>query len=215
MNKKLLASLAGLAVATSLCIGTAARAAVVVDTGVPNGKLLFATLLDANDWTAARVSFASESDVDSVLFHILGGSAGETFHISLYENSAAGLPGGALYNTVATFGTDGWNGASGLSAWDVAAGSYWFGVEVWDGDTLGSNSITGAGLDQGAANVLQNTALNASFGTDYTLVGAQSIGLQVNASAVSSVPEAPTVQTLAAGLAMLAGAAYVRRRRQG
>ena len=136
--------------------------------------------------------------------HIEGGTAGETFDISLYDGGAT--PGSQEFTTTATYGADGWNGASGL-AWTVPAGSYWIEFEVnWE-DTLGTTSTaTGALLDTGVANPVQ-TATTSDFGFTYD-ASAQSIGLQV-----STVPEPASMVQLAGGALLLATLALARRRR--
>ena len=203
---KTLVTTAALLAATSL-----AQAASVVDTGTPNGSAVGAVAFDSVDWTAAQVSFAQAADIGAIQGHILGGAAGETFDISLFADDAVQGPGTLLYTTTATFGGDGWNGASGLSGWTVSAGSYWIEFEIQGADTLGSSSVTGALLDLGAPNPVALTASTSDSGFSYA-DDALSIGLRVDT--VSSVPEPATVfEMLAGAMLLLTSAGLVRRRR--
>ena len=203
---KTLLTTAALLAATSL-----AQAASVVDTGTPNGSAVGAVAFDSIDWTAAQVSFVQAASIGAIQGHILGGATGETFDISLFANDAAQGPGSLLCTTTATFGSDGWNGASGLSGWTVSAGSYWVEFEIQNADTLGSSSITGALMDLGAPNPVTLTASTSTGGFSYT-DDALSIGLRVDT--IPQVPEpAPLLQMLAGAMLLLTSAGLVRRRR--
>jgi hypothetical protein len=195
-----------------LATASLAHAATVVDTGSPNGAAVGALAFDAVDWTAAQVSFAQASNVNAIQGHVLGGAAGETFDVSLYADDAAHGPGTLLYTATATFGSDGWNGVSSLSGWTVAAGSYWVEFEIQGADTLGSSSVTGALLDLGAPNPLARTASTGDGGFSYQ-DDALSIGLRVDASAVSAVPDAAGAVQVMAGMLLLTSLGLVRRRR--
>jgi hypothetical protein len=201
MNKHLIASLS---VAALLALAPLAQAATVVDTGTPNGSAVGALVFDGSDWVATQVGFADAATIDAIAAHILGGTAGETFDISLYEGGAA--PGAQLFTTTATFGADGWNGASGLD-WTVAPGHYWIEFEVNWNDTLGTTpTATGALLDTGVARPVQ-TATTPDGGFSYD-ASAQSVGLQV-----SVVPEPAGALQLAAGMLLLSSLSLARRRR--
>ncbi|MEP6502080.1 MAG: hypothetical protein ABJD97_02025 [Betaproteobacteria bacterium] len=207
MIKPLLASFA-----TALALCGAAGAATVVDTGTPDGVAVGSYAFDGSDWYAAQVSFASASTIDAILGHVLGGTAGETFTVSLYADDASHLPGTALYTGSAVFGADGWNGLTGLGGWNVAAGDYWVGLEILGTDTLGAGSVTGALLDQGAPAPLAHWAWDATGGFGYDALGTTSIGLRVDAMAASTVPWPASANLMAAGLALLAATAAARRR---
>ena len=193
--------------AAALSAAGMAQATLVVDTGNPGGSYIGALALDGNDSIAGQFTLAQAGSVDAISTHLLGGTAGETFTLSLYADSAAHGPGSLLYAATATFGADGWNGVSGLSGWTLASGSYWVGVEIGANDTLGSGSITGALLDVGAPSPLARTAFNAGSAYQVT-TQPLSFGLRVD---VAAVPE-PAAWVLAA--AGLAGLAVQQRRRQ-
>ena len=201
MNPSLLSTLAA---AAALALAPSAQAALVVDTGTPDGSAAGSLVFDGSDWVAAQVDFASAATIDALAAHMLGGTAGETFDISLYDGGAT--PGAQLFATTATYGADGWNGASGLS-WTVAPGSYWIEFEVNGNDTLGSTpTSTGALLDTGVAHPVP-TATTPDWGFTYD-ASAQSIGLQV-----SVVPEPAAALQLLAGMLLLSTLSFARRRR--
>jgi len=201
MNPSVLSSLAA---AAALALAPSAQAALVVDTGTPNGAAVGSLVFDGSDWVAAQVDFASATTIDAIAAHMLGGTAGETFDISLYDGGAA--PGAQLFTTTSTYGVDGWNGASGL-AWTVAPGSYWIEFEVNWNDTLGTTpTATGALLDTGVPHPVP-TATTPDGGFTYA-ASAQSIGLQV-----SVVPEPAGALQVLAGMLLLSTLSLARRRR--
>ena len=199
------------AAALALAASAPAVAAPVIDTGTPSGSAVGAYALDATDFYAGQVAFAQNASIRAVSAHVLGGTAGETFSLALYGDSAAHLPGTELHRATATFGADGWNGIGGLSGWDVLAGTlYWIAVELDGGDILGSGSATGALLDSGAPTPLARTAFNA--GSGYQASATQlSFGVQVDADA-QAVPE-PASGLLV--LAALGGMGAIARQRRG
>jgi len=202
--KNLLASLLTLVTAATLAVHAPASAHTV-DTGTPNGQEIGALALDANDFYAGQVSFTTNALIQSAFAHLLGGAAGETFTVSLYDN-AANVPGATRYTTTATYGADGWNGASGLSGWLVGPGSYWIAFEVGAADTLGSASITGALLDVGAPNPLARTAFDA--GSGYVATSRPlTFGVRLDARVV---PEPSTMALVFLGLGLIVAA--IRRR---
>ena len=99
-----------LAAAVMLCCAAAAHAALVVDTGVPNGNPIGAYAFDSSDFYAGQITFTNAAQIGSIVTHVLGGSAGERFTVALCADSASHLPGAALYQATATFAADGWNG---------------------------------------------------------------------------------------------------------
>jgi hypothetical protein len=156
------------------------------------------------------VSFAVSSEIQSVSGHVLGGTPGETFHVSLYDASFANLPANALYSATATFSGDGWNGVSGLTGWNVSSGLFWLAFEVAGGDTLGSGSITGAVLDQGAPTPVARTAFSSTGGSYEATRTPLSIGLRVDA--IAAVPEPTAFRMMLAGLLVASATVWLRRR---
>jgi hypothetical protein len=121
--------------------------------------------------------------VQSLSAFITGGTAGETFTLAIYADSAAHLPGGQQYAATAIMGADGWNGVSGLSGWLLGAGAYWAAIEVGPLDDLGSGSITGALLPLGVPDPLTKTAFS-SGGAYAATAQPLSFGLRVDAITV-------------------------------
>ena len=199
------------AVAALALVASTAANAHLIDTGLPNGSAVGAYAFDASDFYAGQVTFAGSTQVQDIAAHVLGGQGGETFSIVLYSDSAAHLPGSLLYTTTAIFSADGWNGVNGLAGWNVAAGTYWVGLEIGSSDTLGSSSITGALLDGGAPNPLSRTAFDAGGGYQASMSGL-GFGLQIDGTVAAPVPEPETYGLLAAGLSAVAFAARRRRR---
>jgi hypothetical protein len=184
-------------IACLLVLAGGAQAATVIDTGTPDGKAVGALAFDSIDWVAAQVSFAQASTIGAIQGHILGGAAGETFDISLYSSDGGAGPASLMFTTTATFGADGWNGVSGLSGWNVAAGQYWIEFEIQGDDSLGSSSVTGALFDLGASHPLALTASTGDAGFSYQ-DSPLSFGLRV-----STVPEPESLALMLAGLAWL------------
>lgn len=200
--------LATLAAVLLLALALPAYADRVVDTGAPNSNPIGAYTLDSTDFFAGQITFGSASRIDGVFAHILDGSAGETFSIVLYDDTAGHLPGSLLHSATATFAGNGWNGIAALSGWNVTAGSYWIGLELNSDDTLGQGSVTGALLDRGVPSPLVRTAFNPGSGYQSA---ALDFGLQVNAT-VTPVPEPESFALLLAGFSVIA--AVTRRRRR-
>lgn len=193
--------------AAALLLGSApAHAELSVDTGTPNGNAVGAFAFDSNDSYAGQITFAGDTTLRAISTHVLDGAAGETFTIALYNDSATHLPGTALYVATATLDSSGWNGVSGLTGWNVLAGSYWIGLEIGPMDTLGAASATGALLDRGVANPVLRTAFNA--GSGYQAATGLDFGLRV--SSVPAVPEPSETLLMLAGLVALVS--VVRRR---
>jgi hypothetical protein len=193
--RRLLASIA----AVWFVVATMPALAVTIDTGTPGGDPIFSYALDANDYYAGRISLVGSGvfSIESIETHILGGAAGETFSLVLYDDSPSHLPGDPLYTAEATFGSDGWNGVTGLTGWTVDAGNYWVGIEVGATDTLGSSSVTGALLDRGVPAPLAFTAYDAGGGYQAAATPLD-FGLRVTA-----VPEPASVALMLTGLLLI------------
>lgn len=200
--------LAPMAALAMLAAAVPAHAVRVVDTGTPNGNPIGAYVFDGTDFYAGRITFASSARIDAVFAHLLGGTAGETFTIALYDDTAGHLPGSMLNSATAVFTSDGWNGVTALSGWDVSAGNYWLGFEIGFDDTLGQGSLTGALLDRGVPNPLARTAFNPGSGYQTAQLD---FGMQVDAT-VTSVPEPESYALMLVGFGAIAAA--VRRRRR-
>ena len=186
-----------------------ASAALVVDTGVPNGNPVGAYAFDSSDFYAGQVTFTNAARVVSIATHVLGGSAGETFTVLLYADSGLHLPGAALYQATATFAVDGWNGVSGLNGWNVAAGVYWVAFEIGFADNLGAGSATGALLDRGVPAPLNRTAFDAGGGYQFS---AAPLDFGVRVDAIAAVPEPAVNLLMLAGLGVIGGVARRRHR---
>ena len=206
MSKSLVHSLA--AAAVLLAFTVPASASLVVDTGTPDGKLVGAYGFESADFYAGHLTFNDAAQIRSIQTHVLGGTAGETFTVALYADSASHLPGIELFQASATFGADGWNGVSGLSGWNVSTGDFWVAFEVRAGDDLGSGSITGALLDRGVPAPLLRTAFNV--GSDYRL-SARPLDFGLRVDATAPVPEPAVNVLMLAGVACMA---LVGRRRR-
>ena len=197
MNKYL--TIAG---SLSLMFAVNANAALVVDTGAPD-SLGFPLHLDANDKYAGQVSFSQNLTINSIQTYLSANEAveGDMFTISLYESATNGV--GNLINTAsATYSADGWNGLSALN-WNVAAGSYWVGIEE---STLG----VVFNLPVSVANPLAHTAFTPEgYTASYQLYDGLKFGLQIDAT-VAAVPETDTYAMLLAGLGIMG---LVARRR--
>ena len=207
-KSKYLASVALLAA----CFATNASASLVVDTGTPTGGSgHFPYTLDSNDFYAGQITFSTNTQISSILTYLQGGTTGETFTVSLYDDSAS-LPGNQLYSAIATYGADGWNGLTNLSGWNVGIANYWVALEINGSNDLGSNSATGALLISGAHSPLAKTAFNS--GSGYALNSTPlSFGLEVTTpeSNVSPVPLPDTLTLMFSGLSLLT---FVARRKK-
>ena len=180
-----------------------------INTGTPvGGNGHFPYAFDSNDFYAGQVTFSQSTEINSILTYLEGGTAGETFTVSLYNNSSSSLLGNQLYSTKATYSTDGWNGLSNLTGWNVNAATYWVAFEILGGDDLGAGTDTGALLTSGAPSPLSKTAFNS--GSGYGLSSKpMSFGLQVTTP--TPVPLPPTFTLMLASLGFLG---FVVRRRK-
>ncbi len=191
--------------ALALVASIAPVSAATIDTGAPDGNPVGAYLFDANDWYAGQVRFAGAAHLNGIFAHVLGGTVGDTFTIVLYDDLPTHKPGNALFSSTATFLADGWNGASGLAGWNVAAGLYWVAFEVGFGDTLGAGAL----LDRGVPRPLALTAFDPGTGSYQVTAAPLGFGLQVDAT-IAAVPEPGSMALFFAGAAVLL--ALVRRR---
>lgn len=144
------APLAGLAAAIAMGATAQAASRVIVDSGPPAtpnvGYSLFGPGAFFPDDPAQAQAFRFSVSDDSVVITDIKGLVRRTqqgvgsYHIALYQDGPGPnhwVPGAELYNIALTDGGPGvgYIGASNLN-WAVAAGAYWVGFEVRDGDTL-------------------------------------------------------------------------------
>lgn len=209
MIKTLLITLSSVA---ALLLAPSAHATRVVDTGTPSGNG-YPLAFDAENWYAAQLSFTQASTINAISGHILGGTQGETFDISLFSYDGSPGLGSLMYTATATFGADGWNGVSGLSGWSLAAGTYWIEFEIQGDNTLNSALSDSTVMDVGAPNPVATTAFTSTAGSPFGYtVTPLSFGLQVDATAVSAVPWPASAPLMLGGLALLATMGARRRR---
>ena len=205
-----------LALAATLMFGAQAQAATIVDTGTPTSGLIGSLMLDGTNWMAGKITVAAANPViQSIQAYLtdMGNisdiSTGRQFSISLYNDSSnkvgSLVTGGTWKGSFsAASGDFAWSGVTGLN-FAVAAGSYWVGLEIQDGDSF----VGGAPI--APPNPLSKYAFNSDGGASGYAVSSNptyAFGLQVTA-----VPEPEAFAMLLAGLAVV-GAASRRRSRQ-
>jgi hypothetical protein len=188
------ASLAGL-----MFIAGQANAALVVDTGTPDGNG-FGYLISANDFIAGQVTFAQDLTINSIQTYLDAGNAGDSFTVSLYSDNGNKV-GSLISSFDATYTGTGWNGSSALNQ-SVSAGSYWIGIE--------ENAFATFVAVTNVATPLAHTAFadGSNLGA-YQSADGMKFGLQVDA--VAAVPEPESYAMLLAGLGLMGF--MVRRRR--
>jgi hypothetical protein len=206
MNK--ICSLASIAV-LAMTIGQQAQADVLVDTGAPN-MTGFPLVLDGSDWLAAEFTIGNDWQINDINAYMSsdGNQAGTTFNIVIYDNnSVRNLPdmNGQEFSQQATYGTDGWNGVTGINNLTLHAGSYWVAFEV---DSSASNPLQAA-LPVYVANAMQATAWGPyNFGYHKATGNDYNFGVQING--VSAVPVPPSLLLFGSGL--LAVARFAKRK---
>lgn len=195
---------------------TQAQAFDVVNTQVPSGSLFGSNTLDGSNWLAEKFSVASTTQIDSILAYVLSNDSandiGKTFTVALYANSASNLPAldwsadqqGQLFQAMATYTGDGWNGLSNLN-WTIGAGSYWLALEQ-SGDASNAGSLQ---LPTGALPAAQAVAFY-SGGQNY---GADTISDSFGLHITGITPSVPEPSSLALVLGSLGVLAFVTRRR--
>ena len=114
-----------LAAVLAVLVAAPAGAAVVADTGAPDG-LGAPLVLDGANSYAGRIHLGARQDIRGIEAYLDGGSAGETFTLAVYDDSAGQLPGNLLYSATASYAAAGWNGLTGLAGWTVTDHS-----DVW------------------------------------------------------------------------------------
>lgn len=186
-----------------LAFATPADAALIVDTGTPDGSGL-ALLLDANDWLAGQVTFTNSIQVNTISAYLddMGNGTG-TFTLALYaDNGVKHVPGSLLNSVPTTFTSIGWNETTNLN-WSVGPGIYWIAIEGQDPFSGGFIGVAPVG----APSLLAHTAFND--GSGYRLADGLSFGLRVDT--VAAIPEPATYAMLLTGLGLW-GAVSGRRK---
>ncbi|HEY3300703.1 MAG TPA: PEP-CTERM sorting domain-containing protein [Methylophilaceae bacterium] len=192
MNKYL--TIAG---SLALMFAVNANAALVVDTGTPDGTGARYVVSDAN-YLAGQVAFSQALTLNSIETYLksdLNTAVGAKFTIALYSDNNNQV-GDAISSTTATYTGDGWNGAFALN-WNVDAGTYWIGIEGYNG----GNYIATQKVSSPLANTAYADLTDLGSYTNYPIA----FGLRVDA-----VPEADTYAMLLAGLGIMG---VVARRR--
>lgn len=184
--------------ATLLLAATQVHAALVVDTGIPDGTG-FPLSLDASNWIAGRVNFSQALTLNSISAWLNDqGNGSGSFNVALYDNSS-NAPGALLKTATGNFttvsGSAGWNGAGNLN-WDVGPGTYWAAFEV-----AATDSFTAVAPLQ-APSPLSSYAFNDGGFAGYRTLGGYAFGLQVDAT-VAVVPEADTWVLMLSGLGLM------------
>lgn len=195
-------SLSLCAAVVALAAALPASAAVLLDTGTPDGSQS-GLAVDSTDFLALRFNAGQAWTIDGVSAYLTGGRVGDSFALVLYKD-APGLPGDLLASTAVNFSADGWNGASALDWHLQRAGPYWLGIEglVLDNGLgvpvpQGNFVATSGGLTLPGA-----TAFNDGSG-----YAASASALQFGVRITGVVPEPTSLALLLAGLGLVGIAA--------
>jgi hypothetical protein len=184
-----------------------AHAALILDTGTPDGSGQ-PTALNGAQFEAAEFALGAGQTITSILAYVTAPSdqPGATFTIALYDD-ASGFIGARspdlVFSGQATYQQDGWTGLTNLDITGLPAGNYWAALEVGSGDSAIGLALP-APVTPGTA-----PALGYAFsdGSGYTANGALPIGMQVE---VAPVPIPGALLLFASGLLGLGG---ISRRR--
>lgn len=192
MNKYL--TIAG---SLALMFAVNANAALVVDTGTPDNTGTRYVVSDAN-YLAGQVTLNQALTLNSIETYLksdLSTPAGSKFTVALYSDNNNHV-GDFISSATATYAADGWNGAYALN-WNVGAGTYWVGIESYNGGNYLATQTVAAPLANTAFDDLTDLGVytNASI----------AFGLRIDA-----VPETDTYAMLLAGLGIMG---LVARRR--
>lgn len=211
MKKTVLA----LSLVLALCVGEAAAADVLVDTGpgqTPSGLILAGDpdILDwSQSWWAGQFELTNAATLSGFDAWMRVGSGG-ALTVKVYD-AAVGLPGAAseLYSTTFNVeqGGPSWYGTSGL-AWSVGPGAYWLSIEP-----EATSSFRGS-LQMHPSQPLPHYAMKIRNSWELDPWGreaADTFGIRVHGSAV---PEPTTWLLLIAGFFGI-GTALRRRRMIG
>lgn len=213
MNKLQLAT--GLLLALGLAQAT--QADTLVATGTPSGGGYSALTLDGGDWLAAEFTTTQTWNINSLEGYISdngdSNQIGNTFTITVYDNNpGTNTPWLASeeYYGQATFNGDGWNGLTGITGLQLAAGSYWVAFEV--GSNGNSDSFSGV-MPVSTASPLTTAWYDGMSAAGYQIQSGAGydIGVQIEGS-VSAVPLPPSVLMFASGVLALAAGRFGKRK---
>ena len=186
---------------TLLALAGSAQAALVVNTGTPDGSGALA--VDGSDWLAGEITLAAPSSINSINTYLDQGNVGDTFTLAVYADQG-GTPGSQLFSEQTSYNGSGWNGISNLG-WNVSGGNYWVAVEVRS-DAFGNPLDSFAGVaTTSVPSPLEATAFNSGSFAGYQ-VTAQPLAFGLQVDATSAVPE-PEVDALLIGGVLLLGLA--------
>jgi hypothetical protein len=161
-----------------------ANAGLVLDTGTP-ATGASGEELNTSQWFAAEFALTGGQTVTSISAFLTQGlgALGDSYTLDIFSSSGftGRLSGQTLeYSTTGTFTTnDAWNTTS--AGWTAATtGDYWLALEVTStNQTKGLDLLTTS--NNGTAPALGFAYLGSNTNNEFTLSGAPSVGLQVNA----------------------------------
>jgi hypothetical protein len=206
---KIINTFAGVAL-LAFTLGQQAQADVFVNTGAPSGGGYSPLTLDGGAWLAAEFTTSQAWNVANIEGYINGDSSqiGNTFTITVYDNSTSNTPllNSEEYYGQATFTGNGWNGLTGITGLNLAAGTYWVAFEV--GSNGNSDTFTGV-MPVATSSPLTTAAYDGISVGGYQVqsVAGYDIGVQI-----SSVPLPSSVLMFASGVLALGGFGFGKRK---
>jgi hypothetical protein len=192
-----------------------ASASFVLDTGVPTGGSTY--VLSAAQWVAGEFSVTAGTDITDLSAYLTqgAGSVGDTFTFDIYS-TATSFTGRAtgrtsVFTATGTFTQNGWN-TTAVDWTPTTTGDYWLALQVGPTNSTKGLDLPGeTSASTGTAPALGFAYLGSGTSSEYTTVGAPSVGLEVTAG--SPVPLPPALWLLGSGILGLGSMA--RRRRAG
>ncbi|MDD4914390.1 MAG: hypothetical protein PHW13_05055 [Methylococcales bacterium] len=213
---KKLSYVAGLAL-LAMTISHAAQADTIVDTGAPQGSGYSPLTFDGGDWLAAEFTTTQSWNIGSIEGYITDNGdtsqIGNTFTISVYDNNpSTNTPWLASeeYYGQATFTGDGWNGLTGISGLQLAAGAYWIAFEV--GSNGNSDTFQGI-MPVSTANPLTTAWYDGVSSSGYQVQSGAGydIGVQISSS-VAAVPLPSSLLMFVSGILALGRFGFGKRK---
>jgi hypothetical protein len=206
-------SFAGIAL-LAMALSQQAVADVIVDTGTPSGSGYSPLTLDGGDWLAAEFTTSQTWNIGSLEGYITdnGDSTqiGNTFTISVYDNnSSTNTPmlNSEEYYGQATFTGNGWNGLTGITGLQLAAGSYWVAFEI--GSNGNSDTFQG-GMAVSTASPLTTAWYDGISSSGYQLQSGA--GYDIGVQIASAVPLPPSLLMFASGILAFGGFGFRKRK---